>query len=326
MAKKRTNIGGQAVIEGVMMRGKKMYALAVRHLEKKTIDVRKFDLKPAEEKLALFKLPIFRGMAAFVESLVLGMKTITLSMEMAGFDEFEEEPSAFEKKLTEMFGEKLNDIIIWISVILAIALSVGLFMVLPVLVAGVFKRYLANGLLLSAAEGIIRVLIFIAYLILIARMKDIQRVFQYHGAEHKTINCFEAGVELIPENVRGYTRIHKRCGTSFLFLVMIISMLIFMFLPTREAIPRILSRIALVPFIAGISYEVIRWAGRSDNALVAAVSYPGMCLQYITTSEPDDGQLEVAIAAMKMVLEHEPEGAGESVIAAAEAAVLKNET
>jgi uncharacterized protein YqhQ len=299
-----TFYGGQAVIEGVMMRGKKAYTLAVRHMTTKLIETKNYDI-PESNRLALFKLPIFRGMAAFVQSMVIGMKVITVSAEMAGFDDLDEEMTPFEKKLSDMFGPKLNDVLIGFSVVVAIALSIGLFMVLPVIITSFFRNYLEPGVIISTIEGLVKIGIFTAYVLLISRMKDVRRVFEYHGAEHKTINCYEEGEELILQNVKKCSKIHKRCGTSFLVFVLLISIFVFMFLRTTDPVLRIISRIVLVPFIAGISYEVIKWAGRSKSRAVAVVSYPGMCFQLLTTKEPDDSQIEVAITALKGVLDAE---------------------
>ena len=270
--KRPTNIGGQAVIEGVMMRGKKIYAMAVRNPEGEIV----VEKKPVGGlgKKGLFRYPIFRGMAAFVDSLVT--------------------------------GTKINDILIYFSVFISLLLGMGLFFVLPVAIGNLFKTLVPTWAL-GIIEGLIRIAIFLGYLWLISRMKEIKRVFQYHGAEHKTIACFESGKELTVENVRPCTRLHKRCGTSFLLFVMLISMIVFFFVRTDVFWLRLITRICLVPFIAGISYEVIRWAGNSESSFVKIVSAPGLCLQKLTTAEPDASQIECAIAAMKGVLEDEPE-------------------
>lgn len=301
---KRTSIGGQAVIEGVMMRGKKIYAMAVRNPEGGiTIEKKEWS---AVIKWKLFRYPIFRGMAAFLDSLISGTKILMRSAEIAGEDWAEEELSPFEKYLQNKFGDKINDILIYFSVALSLVLSVGLFFMLPVWLGNFFKTIVPVWAL-GVVEGLLRIAIFLIYLLLISRMKEIKRVFQYHGAEHKTINCFEQGKELTVENVLPCSRLHKRCGTSFLLFVMVISMVVFFFVRTDTLVLRMVTRILLVPFIAGISYEVIRWAGRSESKLVAIISYPGFCLQRITTAEPDGAQIETAIAAMKGVLEDEPE-------------------
>ena len=304
MSEKRTNIGGQAVIEGVMMRGKKIYAMAVRNPEGEIV-IEKKDWGGLGKK-GIFKYPIFRGMAAFVDSLVSGTKILMRSAEIAGEGWEEEELSPFEQWLTDKLGDKINDILIYFSVFLSLVLGMGLFFVLPVAIGNLFKSVVPTWGL-GIIEGLIRIGIFQAYLWLISRMKEIRRVFQYHGAEHKTIACFESGKALTVENVRPCTRLHKRCGTSFLLFVMLISMVVFFFVRTDVFLLRLVTRICLVPFIAGISYEVIRWAGKSESGFVKVVSAPGLCLQKLTTAEPDDGQIECAIAAMKGVLEDEPE-------------------
>lgn len=304
-----TYIGGQAVIEGVMMRGKKMYAMAVRTPDG-TLAVEKKDIDDVFSRYKIFKYPIFRGIASFIQSLIIGTKIIMRSTQLAGLEEETDEnaePSKFEKALQKMFGDKLTDVLIYISVAVSLVFSIGLFFVLPVFIGSLLRPILPGTWALGIAEGIIRIAIFLLYLFLVSRMKEIKRVFQYHGAEHKTINCFEHGEELTVENVKKYTRLHKRCGTSFLLIVMIISMVVFFFIRTDTIWLRLVSRILLVPFVAGISYEVIRWAGRSDSPVVKIVSAPGLCLQKITTAEPDGSQIEAAIAAMKGVLEEEAE-------------------
>lgn len=302
---KRTNIGGQAVIEGVMMRGKKIYAMAVRNPQG-GITLEKKECGGLGRK-GLFRLPIFRGVAAFLDSLITGTKILMRSAEIAGDDWAEEEnQSKFEKFLQDKLGDKINDILIYFSVTLSLILGMLLFFLLPVWLGNFFKTLVPTWAL-GIIEGLIRIGIFLTYLFAISHMKEMHRVFQYHGAEHKTINCFESGKELTVENVLPCTRLHKRCGTSFLLFVMIISMVVFFFVRTDNLLLRLITRILLVPVIAGISYEVIRWAGNSENKLVAAISYPGLCLQKITTAEPDGSQIETAIAAMKGVLEDEPE-------------------
>lgn len=298
---KRTNIGGQAILEGVMMRGKKMYAVAVRKPNKEII-VDKKNVKSTQDRASFLKLPIIRGAVALIDSLVIGMKTITYSAEF--LDVEEAEPSKMDKYLEKKFGDKLNDILIGFSVFIAIIMAIGLFMVLPTWISSLFH---AETWVLSILEGIVRILIFLIYLVLITKMNDIKRVFQYHGAEHKTINCFESEEELTVANVKKHSRYHKRCGTSFLLIVMVVSMLVFMFVRVKTIPLRILSRIILFPLIAGISYELIKWAGNSESILVKIISAPGMYLQKLTTAEPDDSMIEVAIAAMKGVLEDEPE-------------------
>ena len=301
-------IGGQAVIEGVMMRGKKLYALAVR-TPKKEIVVEKTPIKPAAERCKILGWPIIRGVVAFVDSLVMGMKVTTKSATLAGLDDIEyDQESKFEKWLESKFGDKLADYLIYFSVAISIILCIGIFMVLPTFLGGAVTNLLhGDATLRSVIEGVIKIVIFVGYMFLVSQMKDIKRVFMYHGAEHKTINCFEGGEELTVENVRHNTRFHKRCGTSFLVIVMLVSIILFFFIRTDVLWLRVLSRIILVPAIAGISYEFIRYAGKHDNWLVNIISAPGIAMQIITTSEPDDSMIEVAIASLNAVLEEEPE-------------------
>ena len=302
--KQSNYIGGQAVIEGVMMRGKNIYAMSVRNLNGDIITEIN-NIKDFSKISKILKLPIIRGIVAFLNSAIMGTKILMRSAEISGQNlEIDNNPSKFEKFLSEKLGDKLNDIIIYISVTISMILAIVLFFLLPVFLGSFFKSYV-DIWFLSVVEGVIRIIIFLIYLFLISKMKDIQRVFQYHGAEHKTINCFESGEDLTIENVKKHTRLHKRCGTSFLFLVMLISMIVFFFIRTDVLIIRMISRILLVPVVAGISYEVLRWAGKSDSILVKIISYPGMCLQKMTTAEPDEKQIEIAISAIKVVLEEE---------------------
>ena len=301
-------IGGQAVIEGVMMRGKKMYSLSVRTPDKSIKTVKTF-FNPAKEKCFIWGLPIVRGVVAFVDSLVTGMKVTMKSAELAGLDDIEyDKESKFEMWLEKKFGDKLADYMIYFSVFVSIVLCIGLFILLPTVLGGWLNDLIGGSTASRGAfESIIKVILFLGYMILVSQMKDIKRVFMYHGAEHKTINCFESDMELTVENVRKSTRFHKRCGTSFLVIVILISILVFLFVPTNDFWLRILYRVILIPVIAGLSYEVIRWAGRHDNWLVNIVSFPGIAMQLITTSEPDDSMIVVAIASLKAVLEEEPE-------------------
>ncbi len=304
--KTTTYIGGQAVIEGVMMRGKTMYAMAVRNGEGEIV-VEKKKLNSSVLDNSFFKLPIIRGVVSFITSLVTGTKILMRSAEIAGEDlGLDEEPSRFEKWLLDKLGDKFNDILIYFSVALSIVLGIGLFFMLPTVIGNFFKPIVPTWAL-GIIEGVVRMAIFFVYIVLISRMKEIQRVFQYHGAEHKTINCFESGEELTVENVMKHTRLHKRCGTSFLFLVMAVSMVVFIFVRVDTIWLRLISRILLVPVVSGLSYEILRWAGRSKSKFVDIVSFPGLCIQKMTTAEPDGKQIETAIAAMKGVLEDEPQ-------------------
>jgi uncharacterized protein YqhQ len=275
--------------------------------------VEKTPVKPMTDKSKLWGLPLVRGVVAFVDSMVMGMKVTTRSAELAGLEDIEyDEESKFEMWLEKKFGDKLADYMMIFSMVIAVVLCIGIFMVLPTFLGGGATRLIYGGedghiKTRSILEGLIRLLLLILYMLAISQMKDIKRVFMYHGAEHKTINCFESGEELTVANVRENTRFHKRCGTSFLVIVMLVSMIVFFFVRTDTLWLRVVSRIVLVPVIAGISYEIIRWAGRHDNMLVNIVSAPGIAMQLITTSEPDDSMIEVAIASLKAVLEEEPE-------------------
>lgn len=301
-------IGGQAVIEGVMMRGKSVYALAVRKPDK-SIGVETTSIKAPSERKSFYRLPLIRGVVAFVDSLIMGMKVTKRSAELAGLDDIEyDEESKFEKWLENKFGDKLADYLIYFSVCISVILCIGIFMVMPAAIAKFLNSFFGgHNEYLGVFEGIIRIAIFVIYLILIAQMKDVKRVLMYHGAEHKTINTFEKGLPLTVENVRKSSRLHKRCGTSFLAIIMIVGMLVFYFLNTDIIWLRIISRILLSPVIAGISYELIKYAGSHDNLLVKIISAPGILMQYISTKNPADEMLEVAIASLNAVLEVEPE-------------------
>lgn len=301
---KNVTIGGQALIEGVMMKDKEKYCVAVRKPDKE-IEIDHQVVNPFFTKYKLFRLPFIRGVFAFIESMVIGVKTLSYSAEF--YEVEEEEESKFDNFLKKIFGDKLDSVIMAFSIVFALVLGLGMFMVLPMFISQFFRSVIHNNLLLNLCEGIIRVSIFLGYLFIISKLNDIKRVFMYHGAEHKTINCLEHEEELTVENVRKHSRLHKRCGTSFLFIVMMISIFVFAVVSTEVIWMRALSRIVLVPVVAGISYEILKWAGRSDSKLVMILSYPGMCLQKLTTREPDDDMIEVAIAATKGVLEHEAE-------------------
>ena len=241
-------------------------------------------------------------MFAFFDSMITSVRALMWSAEFVELEDDSQEPSKFEKWLTEKLGDKIKDVVIYFSVIVSVIFSVGLFFILPNLVTSLVAKFIPGNILKTLLEGVVRIGIFLGYILLVSRMEDIKRVFQYHGAEHKTIFCYEAGLELTPENARKMSRLHPRCGTSFLVFVMIISIILFSFLSWDNMIMRIVLRLALLPVVAGLSYEVIRWAGKSQSKIVCTISKPGMFLQKITTREPDDKQLEVAIAAMKAVL------------------------
>ena len=294
-------IGGQAVIEGVMMKNMDRYAVSVRKPNGK-IETKVEECVSFAEKHPLFQLPVFRGMANFLESMVIGMKTLNYS---ASFYEDEEEQteSRTEQLLEKILGEKAEKIIMGIVLVFSLAISIGLFMILPYIASEALGKLIRNEYVILFMEGIIRIAIFLGYIVLISRMEDIKRVFMYHGAEHKTINCLEAGVPLTPENVDNFSRLHKRCGTSFIFIVMIISMVFFFFIRVDTIWLRIVLRLLFLPLVAGVSYEFIRLAGRSDNAVVNLLSKPGLWLQGLTTKEPDDEMIEVGIASVEAVFD-----------------------
>lgn len=294
-------IGGQAVIEGVMMKNMDRYAVSVRKPNGK-IETKVEECVSFAEKHPLFKLPIFRGMVNFLESMVIGMKTLNYS---ASFYEDEEEQteSRTEQFLEKFLGEKAEKIIMGIVLVFSLAISIGLFMILPYIASEALGKLIQNEYAVLLMEGIIRIAIFLGYIVLISQMEDIKRVFMYHGAEHKTINCLEAGVELTPENVDNYSRLHKRCGTSFIFIVMIISMVFFFFIRVDTIWLRIVLRLLFLPLVAGVSYEFIRLAGSSDHPLVQIFSKPGLALQRLTTKEPDHSMIEVAIASVEGVFD-----------------------
>lgn len=298
---KPSGVGGQAVIEGVMMKNKEQYAVAVRKPNNEIV-VEKKTFISAAEKYKLFKLPIFRGMLAFAESMIIGTRTLTFS---ASFFEEEEEvkPSKMDQAFSRIFKEKAESVIMGITFFIAIVLAVGIFIVLPAFAANLLGDMIESETIIAIVEGIIRILIFIAYIAAISQMKDIKRMFMYHGAEHKTINCLEQGFELTIENVRWQSKQHKRCGTSFMFIVMFVSIIFFIFIRVDQEWLRYLIRILLIPIIAGVSYEFIRFAGKSDSKIVNVLSKPGMWLQGLTTREPDDDMIEVAIQSVEAVFD-----------------------
>lgn len=305
-----TSIGGQAVMEGVMMRGPHKTAVAVRKPDGEIVT--KIDENGTKTRKGVLKLPIIRGCVSFIDSLVIGMKALMFSAEFVDIEDDENESqSRFDKWLEDKLGDKIKDVVIYFAVFVSVIFSVGLFMLLPSVLSGlvesipVFTPFTSTQAFTSAFEGVLRMAIFLTYMALISRMKDIKRVFEYHGAEHKTIACYEAGEPLTPENVKRFTRFHPRCGTSFLLFVMIISIIVFAFLPRFDEHIKIISifmrlgtRILCLPIVAGLSFEVIKLAGRSKNRCVGWLSKPGLWLQKLTTREPDEAQIEVAIASM----------------------------
>lgn len=309
-----TSIGGQAVLDGIMMQSAEKRAIGMR------LPTGEILLKTEKKKKApgAMKIPFVRGCVAFFLSLVDGMKVLTESadiLEEYAPEEYNEEPSRFEQWLNRKFGPKAAwNFLVMAAVVFALIITIAVFIILPTVVVSLLKFVTTNSVVLNLVEGLLRILLFILYILAIRKMPEIQTLFQYHGAEHKTIHCFENGQELIPENAEKFYTLHPRCGTSFLVFVFIIALLLFSFLGWPSLFWRIFSRIVLLPVIAGISYELLKWAGRSDNAVVKILSYPGLMLQKLTTAEPDRKQLEVAIAALKAVLDDkEIEDGGELV-------------
>lgn len=300
----RTSIGGQALIEGILMRGPKKQAIVVRDQDGK-LHYKEENIHAVRDKYPFLGWPLIRGTVNFIESMVNGVKALTYS---ASF--FPEDEAAQPSKLDlwiekHIGGEKADKIIVGIAVVLGIALSVGLFILLPTVIAGFIAKFLKSFFLRNIIEGVLRIAIFLIYMWLVSKMNDIKRVWQYHGAEHKTIFCYEKGLPLTVENARTQSRLHPRCGTSFMFIVMIVSILVFSVVRWSNVFVRMGLRIVLLPVVVGISYELIRFAGRHDNALTAVLSAPGKALQHLTTKEPDDSMLEVAIEALKAVIPEE---------------------
>ena len=300
---KSSGIGGQAVMEGIMMRNGSEYSVAVRK-ENGEIEVKKETYKGVGSKCKLFRLPFIRGIFSFVDSLVLGMKSLNYSASLFMEDgEEEEEPGRFEKWLQKKFGDKAEKVIMDLTMVISIILAMGIFMVFPTWVSTLMKPLLGNGIWMALFEGVLRIAIFIAYVGLISLMPDIKRTYMYHGAEHKCINCIEHGMPLTVENVMKSSKEHKRCGTSFLLIVMVISILFFLVIRPETLWLRLVSRILLIPVIAGISFEFLRLAGNSDNPVVNLLSKPGLMLQGLTTKEPDEKMAEVAICAVEAVFD-----------------------
>lgn len=292
---RKCEVGGQAVIEGVMMRGSKGQATAIRKPNGEIeIDMKK--IVPITKKYKFLNIPFIRGIFVLIDSLVTGMNTLNYSASF--FEEEGEEESKFELWLKDKFGEKSNDLIIGATMILSFVLAIGLFIALPTGIASLFNMLNLSPIVLNLIEAFIRIAILLIYMYSISKMEDIYRVFQYHGAEHKSIFCYEAGEELTVENVRKFVRFHPRCGTNFLFLIMLVSIIIFSFTGWGNFFQRLALRILLIPIVSGITYELIKWLGKSNNILSKIIAYPGLKLQELTTKEPDDDQLEVAIAAL----------------------------
>ncbi len=296
-----SGIGGQAVLEGIMMKNKEKYSVAVRKPDGQ-IEVRTEVYRSIAGDSKWAKLPLIRGVVNFIDSLILGMESLSYSASFYD-DEEEQEPGKFEKLLVKLFGEKAEKVVMGCTVAFSVIMAVAIFMVLPYYISGIFRNFIVSNTLLAVLEGVIRLGLFTLYVVLISCMKDIKRTYMYHGAEHKCINCIERGRELNVKNVRKSSRYHARCGTSFLFIVMVISIVFFIFIRVDSPILRVVFRILLVPVIAGVSYEFIRLAGRTDNPLMKVLSLPGKAMQKLTTREPDDDMIEVAIAAVEAVFD-----------------------
>ncbi|MBR6486056.1 MAG: DUF1385 domain-containing protein [Lachnospiraceae bacterium] len=299
MKKKRSDhnsfIGGQAVIEGIMMKNKDRYSVAVR-TQGGSINVSVEEYDSVAPFKVLNRIPFIRGVFAFIDSLVLGIRTLNYS---ASFFEDENER---EQKGTAGTAA-MSKVVSALTVIVSLVIAIALFMLLPYFLSQLLRRWIINDTILALIEGVIRIVIFILYLLLISCLNDIKRVFMYHGAEHKCINCLEHGFPLTVENVARSSRQHKRCGTSFLFFVVLISVILFVFIRVNDPVMRVVLRLVLIPVIAGISYEIIRLAGRSDNPIVRVLSAPGLALQKLTTREPDDEMIEVAMVAVDAVFD-----------------------
>ena len=299
----RTSIGGQALIEGILMRGPKKQAIVCR-TEDGLVE-KEEELHPLRDRFPVFGWPLLRGCVTFFDSLVKGMQALTYSASLVPLEE-QGEPDKIDQWITEHFPEeKAAKLIIYVAVVLGVLLSVFLFIVLPTFLVSLIKPLTSTYLIRNLSEGLFKVIILIGYMALVARMKDVRRLFSYHGAEHKTIFCYEHGKELTVENVRPESRFHPRCGTSFLLVVVLVSILVNALVRVSNPFARIGCHLLLLPVVVGISYEINRWCGMHDNALSAVLSAPGKWLQRITTNEPDDGMIECAIRAMQLVIPEE---------------------
>ena len=296
--KKKTSIGGQALIEGIMMRGPVLTAMATR-MPDGSIDVETWNTHKGSKTPWTRRAPFIRGIFNMVDSMVVGYHCLMKSAEKAGV---EEEPSKFDKWLEKKLGHNMMKMLGGFAAVLGVALAAVLFIFIPTGLSSLLKPLIGTGVGLSLIEGLIKVIILVGYMWLCSRMKDMRRVFEYHGAEHKSVACYEAGLPLTVENVRPQRRLHPRCGTSFLFLVVFISIIIGSFISWDNPAIRMLLKLLLIPVVVGISYELIKLAGRSDGIFTRIISAPGMWLQHITTCEPDDGQIECAIAALTAVI------------------------
>ena len=296
---KKQPVGGQAVIEGVMMQSKNKRAIAVRKNDGEII-IRKRNIKSWISDKNIDKIPFLRGAFILIETMIEGINSMNFSSEF--FLDDEEEESGFDKFINKLFKDKANDVIIIISLIIGLFFAMLLFVVTPTMIGGLFSRFINSDLILNLIEGFTRICILFIYILLISMNKDIKRVFEYHGAEHKAIYCYENDLDLTVENAREFKTQHPRCGTNFLFIVMFTSIILFSFFGWPNPIIRIVMRIVCVPIVAGISYEIIKLLGKYNNILTKIVAYPGMMLQKLTTKEPDDKQLEVALKALDAVI------------------------
>jgi len=297
------SVGGQAVMEGVMMKGPKYTAIAVRESSGKIVAKREPTLAIGK-KYKFLRWPIIRGVVNFVVMLYGGMKTLMDSAEMAG--EEMEEPSKFEKKVASVLHVKPDAVMMGTAVVLALVLAIGMFFVLPTVVEALIKKAITNKVAVNLLGGVVRMIIFLVYVVLCSRLKEIRRVFQYHGAEHKTVFCYEAGLPLTVENAQKFSTLHPRCGTSFLVIVMLISIMVFTVFGTdsTNVFARVGSRLMLLPLVAGVSYEILKWLGRAkDTPIIRALKWPGLMMQKITTAQPDDSMVEVAICSLKYALD-----------------------
>lgn len=295
---KKQSVGGQAVIEGVMMQSKSKRAIAVRKGDGDIV-VEKKKIKSWVSEKNIDKVPFVRGAFILIDTMIEGIKSLNFSSD---FFLEEEEEGVLDKLMNKMFKDKANDVIIGISLLLGLLLATVLFVVTPTIIGGFFSKVISNKVLLNLVEGITRLCILFLYIFIISKNKDIQRVFQYHGAEHKAIYCYEHNLELTVENAKQFTTLHPRCGTNFLFIVMFTSIILFSFFGWPNPVSRIIMRIVCIPIVAGIAYEIIKLIGKYDNIFTKIISYPGMMLQKFTTKEPDDSQLEVALKALKAVV------------------------
>jgi Predicted metal-dependent enzyme len=300
---KKTMIGGQALLEGLLMMGPSNIAIAVRKPDGEIV----LDKKPLPAKSVISKIPLVRGAFLLFRQMVIGVKALMYSAEFVELEEGEEEkPSKVDAFIERLFGNKMKDAVIYFSVILSLAFSIGLFILLPNIIVGLLNLGNDRGsnvILKNLVEGVIRIILFFGYIYFASMLKDIKRVWQYHGAEHKTIHCYEHGEKLTVQNIRKHSTKHPRCGTSFMFLVMIISIIVFSFLGWHGPVMNVLLRLIFIPVVAGVSYEILKFAGRHTDWLVMKIiNAPGMLFQLFTTKEPDDEQIEVAIVAFNNVL------------------------